>query len=250
MLAVAGVLGAISLAGIFVVYLVNTIGDNNDGQTTAAVATPGTTGASGATGAASANGTGANGASGSSPPATATPPAAAGKTGSTPPAAAGGTAAGPGLNVIPRNQVYTTFTNKQSGYAIRYPKGWVQQGSGADLRFTHNNDFIRIAIFPGTVPSIKDFRTILRKNTAVRLPASAGNPGTTTMNGAPGVHATVIQKAVLQQTPQGAIRLVTDLYRFGGKKGKFAAIDMGTPDRVRPRNLDDYKKILKSFRWR
>src|SRR5712691_9023818 len=77
MLAVAGVLGAISLAGIFVVYLVNTIGDNNNnGQTTAAVATPGATGASGATGAAS-----ANGAAGSSPPAAATPPAAAGKTG-------------------------------------------------------------------------------------------------------------------------------------------------------------------------
>src|SRR5437870_4825745 len=147
MLAVAGVLGAISLAGIFVVYLVNTIGDNNDGQTTAAVATPGATGATGGTGAAS-----ANGAAGSSPPAAATPPAAAGKTGATPPAAAGGTPPGPGLNVIPRNQVFTTFTNRSAGYSILYPKGWVKKGVTTDLQFVHNNDFIRIATFNSTVP--------------------------------------------------------------------------------------------------
>jgi hypothetical protein len=244
MLAVAGVLGAISLAGIFIVYLVNTIGDNNNGQTTAAVATPSATGATGTSGTSGA--AGVNGAAGSTPPATATPPAAAGKPGATSPAIPAATVP---LNVIPNNQVFTTFTNRTRGYSILYPKGWTSKGADNDVQFTHNNDFERIVAVNAPVPSIQAVRNVLRVNKAVRLAKGRGNPGRTTINGAPVIRATLIGRTPIGKLPDGTpIRLVIDQYKFF-HKGKAVTINMATPDRVRPRNAGDYRKIIQSFKW-
>jgi hypothetical protein len=230
LLAVAGVVGAISLAGIFVVYLVDTIGDDDGGKPTAQnVGTSGARGPSGPTG---------------------------GTTGGTPgrgPTLGGGVGGAPAgnpgaLNVLPRNQKFVTFTNRSAGYSILYPKGWNKQGQGDDLKFVHNNDFVRIAVKQGQVPSVADMKASLRTNPSVRLVKSPANPGRTTVDGHPSVHATVVQKSILQNTPQGAIRLAIDFYRVP-TSGKFATIDLATPDRVRAKNLDEYNKIINSFHW-
>jgi hypothetical protein len=230
LLAVAGVVGAISLAGIFVVYLVDTIGNDDGGTSTAQKL--GVSGTSGVRG----------------------PSAPTGGTGSLNPPAKTPTGTSPSgnpgaLNLIPKNQEYVTFTNRSAGYSMLYPKGWTRQGSGSAIEFVHNNDYLNININrAGGLPSVSAVRDAMRQRPGIRLAKGSGNPGRTTINGEPAIHATLIQKEILQRTPQGAIRLVIDAYRLA-KKGKLAGIDLASPDRVRPRNLDDYDKMVKSFRW-
>jgi hypothetical protein len=234
MLAVAGLIGAISLAGIFVVYLVDTIGD--DGSQTSQTA--GTTGAT-------APGVADSGDGSPTPPAPGGAPPQSGTAGTS---AGGKPGAGPGLNVIPRDQKFATYRNASAGYSILYPRGWTRIGNGRDVRFVHNNNFVRINVAPGKPPNVAEVRRNLRKNKSVTLPGGSNNPGLVTINGRRVVKDTLIQKAVLQKTPQGPIRTVIDQYRFA-KGGKVAVVDLGTTTRVRPRNADDYQKIAESFRF-
>jgi hypothetical protein len=241
LLAIAGVLGAVSLAGIFVVYLVNTIGDNGNNTSSAQVV--GTTNGGGTRGPSGPTGTAPPVGAAAPKPTTATPTPATPTPGK--PAKNGNPNA---LNLIPKNQQFVTFTNRSAGYSILYPKGWKQEGSGTDVRFTHNNDLLRVSILKGPPTTVPIMRSNIQRNPAISLAKSPGNPGRTSVAGSTAIHATVLQNAILQQTPKGAIRLVLDLYRVP-RKGKIAAIDLGTPSRVRPKNLDDYTKIVNSFRW-
>ena len=234
MLAVAGLIGAISLAGIFVVYLVDTIGD--DGSKT--TQTAGTTGAT-APGVADGDGSPSP-----TPPAPVGTPPQSGNAGTS---AGGKPGAGPGLNVIPKDQKYATYRNASAGYSILYPRGWTRVGNGKDVRFVRNNNFLRINVAPGKPPNVAEVRRNLRKNKSVTLPGGSNNPGVVTINGQRVVKDTLIQKTVLQRTPQGPIRTVIDQYRFA-KGGKVAVLDLGTTTRVRPRNAADYRKIAESFK--
>jgi hypothetical protein len=239
MLAVAGLVGAISLAGIFVVYLVDTIGDDGSKSTQNA----GATGATAPGVASSGDGTPAPGAP--TPAAPSGTPAKPGNAGTQPKGKPG---AGPGLNVIPKDQKFATYRNASVGYSILYPKGWNKSGNDKDVHFVHNNNFLRISVTRGKPPNVADVRRNLRRNKAVTLPGGSGNPGVVNIKGQRVVKDTLIQKAVLQRTPQGPIRSVVDQYRFA-KGGKVAVVDLGTTTRVRPRNADDFRKIAESFRF-
>ena len=50
---------------------------------------------------------------------------------------------------IPDNQVFLTFANTVEGYTIKYPEGWAQRGSGAQVVFQDKNNLVRIVVAKG-----------------------------------------------------------------------------------------------------
>ena len=230
---VAGVIGALSLAGIFVVYLVDTIGDDSSSGSTPARGTTLQRGTSGPT---------ASSDAGAAPSKTPAPSSSKGSSATPAPApAAGGS---PRINRIPDNQVYTTFTNKSAGYSILTPKGWTKGGSGTGIEFRLGLDNERIDIAQGQLLTPVVVGRILQANSSIRI---LKQPRFVKVGGVKAIKSTFRQLGVVAGVGKPA-NLIVDQYRLA-KKGKVATIALGSPKGVLKYNADDYRKIIASFRW-
>ena len=221
-LAAAGVVGAISLAGIFIVYLVDSIGDDNGSKaaTTVVGTRTGPTVAAGPTG-------GNDGSTGGSKSGT------GGKAG-----ASGGAAANPEQNKIPDGQQYKTYTNKAAGYSILVPKGWKKNDRGKLVGFASGANFVLIGSRQGPPPTVASVTKNLAKNKNLRI---VKKPRATTVGGNPVVVDSV--RNIARKEP-----FVQDQYWFGKNK-KVAAVNLGTPAAVAKDNADDYRRIAASLHW-
>jgi hypothetical protein len=114
---------------------------------------------------------------------------------------------------IPDNQVFLTY--RGAGYSIKYPEGWTRTGSPADLTFRDKGNSIHLTVGGGA--------------------AKAGGKTTYTKLGPP--------DPVTGKRP----RLIVDRYVYS-KGGRVATLDEATPKGVD--NVDAYRLISKSFRWR
>src|SRR5947209_4128443 len=47
---------------------------------------------------------------------------------------------------IPDNQVFLVFNDGAAGYAMKYPEGWAQSGSGRDVTFRDKNNIVHVVI--------------------------------------------------------------------------------------------------------
>jgi hypothetical protein len=239
-LATAGVLAAVSLAGIFVVYLIDTI--NGDDTTTTQVAgatsptSPGPTAATGAS-----PGTGA-----SPPDGGATPGgAAAGGAGG---GGAGGGAGGAGgggrrANRIPDNQQYETFTARSAGYSISRPKGWTDSGSNKDKSFNFRLDFLHVVSSKGGKPTVESLRNYIKTQKQLKI---VSPPQEVKVDGQDAIKATVLERRKREGLATASIFI--DQYRMA-KGNRVVAVDLGCPAGVYEDNSDDFRRMIESFRF-
>ncbi len=228
-LAVAGVIGALSLAGIFIVYLVDTIG--GDDSTSAKPA--GTTGPPGlvvppVTGATGPSGPAENpqGTNGEQPPAD------------------GSGGANPKLNRIPDNQVYETYRNSGGGYSILYPKGWNKEEDGDGVTFSVGLNSEHVGVANGPAPTTKSVREAIAANKKLVIVTP---PRMINLNGQRVVKSTVRVLGVRRESG-AVVRAFIDRYDFGRGR-KIAVLELSTTGAVRTPNADDFNKIAQSFRW-
>ena len=148
---------------------------------------------------------------------------------------------------IPDNQVFLTFRNTAGGYSIEYPEGWAQRGSAARVTFQDKNNLVRINVAMGsdaTVASATAEMNRLRvKTPSLRFDA----PTQTTVSGKPVVKVVYSTESAPNPVTGKRVKLVVDRYYVPGA-GKHAVIDLGTPQGVD--NVDAYKLMIESFRWR
>jgi hypothetical protein len=114
---------------------------------------------------------------------------------------------------IPDNQNFLTY--KGAGFSISYPEGWTQTGRGGDVSFRDKNNVVRVVLRSGKGKTAKKITY-----TTVSKP----NPVT-----------------------GKRVKLMVDRYVLA-RGGKVATIDLGTPIGVD--NVDAYKMMAASFRWR
>jgi hypothetical protein len=113
---------------------------------------------------------------------------------------------------IPDNQVFVTY--RGTGYSIKVPEGWTQTGHGSTVTFRDKNNVVRIVLQPHGGPrSKRTYRT-----------RSAPNPVT-----------------------GKRVTLVVDRYTIP-HGNRTAVIDLGGAEGVD--NVDAYRLISQSFRWR
>jgi hypothetical protein len=114
---------------------------------------------------------------------------------------------------IPDNQVFLTY--KGAGYSLKYPEGWTRSGSSSNLTFRDKGNSVHLVVKPGRAAATS--KTTIRK---------LGPPD-----------------PVTGKRPQ----LIIDRYGYS-KGGKVVTLDLATPEGVD--NVDAYRLISKSFRWR
>ena len=145
---------------------------------------------------------------------------------------------------IPDNQVFLVFHDGTAGYSIKYPEGWARNGSGNSVSFRDKNNIVRIVIGPGAAPTAasvaRDLRTLL--GAQVRR-----QPHLMTIGGAPGVKVVYTTESAANAVTGKRVELTVDRY-YLGHAGKEAIVDLGTP--VGVDNVDAYRLMIESFRWR
>jgi hypothetical protein len=154
-------------------------------------------------------------------------------------AEARGTAAGD----IPDNQVFLVFANRPAGYSMKYPEGWAQKGSGAQVTFRDKNNIVRIVVAPGPAPT----RTSVRAEVAQLANAKPnGGPHSMTLSGKPAFKVVYSTESAANAVTGKRVKLVVDRYYLwtGGRR---AVVDLGTPEGVD--NVDAYRLMIESFRW-
>jgi len=167
------------------------------------------------------------------PPATTTPPSAL-------QAEANATAAGD----IPDNQVFLTFRNAAAGYSMKYPEGWAQRGDGKALTFRDKNNIVRVVVVNGTAPTTATVHGELASLKGSRVKSG---PTHMTISGAPALKVTYTTVSAPNAVTGKRVTLIVDRYYLwhGGKR---AIVDLGTP--VGVDNVDAYRLMIHSFRWR
>jgi hypothetical protein len=148
---------------------------------------------------------------------------------------------------IPDNQVFLLFTNKPTGYAVRYPEGWARTGNGNDVTFREKGNVIHIVVHKGAMPSevtaTKGVEELHKSDPTVKPKA----PERIELNGQPAVKIEYSRQSSPDPVTGKSVPLIVDRYEIG-KGGKVAVIDLATP--VGVDNVDAYRMISESFKWR
>jgi hypothetical protein len=129
---------------------------------------------------------------------------------------------------IPDNQVFLTFRNAAAGYSMKYPEGWAQQGSGPQVTIRDKNNIVRIVVGSGAKPSVPGAQQV-------------------TISGAPALKSVYRTQSAPNTVTGKRVTLVVDRY-YLWHNGKRAVVDLGTP--VGVDNVDAYRLMIESFRWR
>jgi len=145
---------------------------------------------------------------------------------------------------IPDNQVFLVFRNAAAGYSIKYPEGWARQGSARSVVFRDKNNIVRIVVTAGARPTASSIRAEVG---ALPGASVAGSPAATPVGGAPAVKVVYTTRSAPNPVTGKRVKLVVDRY-YLWKAGTRAVVDLGTPEGVD--NVDAYRLMIESFRWR
>lgn len=148
---------------------------------------------------------------------------------------------------IPDNQVFLVFHDGPADYAMKYPEGWAQKGTGGNVTFRDKNNIVRIVVADGAPPTIATVKDQLAQLKASSTSFSAGQPATMTIGGAPAIKVTYQTESAPNPVTGQRVNLVVDRY-YLARNSKVAVVDLGTPQGVN--NVDAYRLMIESFRWK
>jgi hypothetical protein len=145
---------------------------------------------------------------------------------------------------VPDNQVFLVFNDPGGGYSMKYPEGWAQAGSGAHVTIRDKNNIVRVLVRRGPLPTAAAARTELAASAGARLRSA---PRATRLAGAPALALVYTTRSAANAVTGKRVTLVVDRY-YLARGGKVAVVDLGTPEGVD--NVDAYRLMIESFRWR
>jgi hypothetical protein len=176
-----------------------------------------------------------------------TTPASTATTTAQPPNALQGEAQAAATGDIPDNQVYVVFSNTRAGYSIKYPEGWAQSGSGNRVTIYDKNNLVRTVVQPGGEPTLAEVSAELRALKATTPSLRFQPPQRVRISGRPAIKVVYITESAPNPVTNKRVELTVDRY-YLAQGGKRAIIDLGTP--VGVDNVDGYRLMVQSFRWR
>ena len=127
---------------------------------------------------------------------------------------------------------------------MKYPEGWAQRGVGARVTFRDKNNIVRVLVTPGVPPTAASVRAALRRLTGARVQSG---PRPLTINGARAFRVVYTTASAPNAVTGKRVTLQVDRY-YLSDAGKEAIVDLGTP--VGVDNVDAYRLMIESFRWR
>ncbi len=145
---------------------------------------------------------------------------------------------------IPDNQVFLTFHDSAAAYSIKYPEGWAQQGAGDRVTFRDKNNIVRIVVASGPAPTAASVRADVAGLKGATVEHA---PRRLLLAGKPAYEVTYSTESVPNAVTGKRVELVVDRY-YLWNRGRRAVVDLGTP--VGVDNVDAYRLMIESFRWR
>jgi hypothetical protein len=145
---------------------------------------------------------------------------------------------------IPDNQVFLTFRDSAAGYSMKYPEGWAQSGAGTRLAFRDKNNIVRVVVLDGAPPTAAGVRSQVAALKGVHV---RNGPQRLTISGAPAFKVVYTTQSAPNAVTGKRVTLLVDRY-YLSHAGKEAIVDLGTPAGVD--NVDAYRLMIESFRWR
>jgi len=145
---------------------------------------------------------------------------------------------------IPDNQVFLVFRSAGGGYSIKYPEGWARQGSGDAVVCRDKNNIVRIVAGTAVAPTRATVERELRALKGVKVIAA---PQAIKVSGKPGLKVVYSTESPANAVTGKRVTLVVDRY-YLWNGGRRAVVDLGTPQGVD--NVDAYRLMVESFRWR
>jgi len=145
---------------------------------------------------------------------------------------------------IPDNQVFISFHDASAAYSMKYPEGWAQQGAGRRVTFRDKNNIVRVVITPGALPTAARVRTDLHRLTGAHVQSG---PQPLTISGSRAFKVVYTTASAPNAVTGKRVTLEVDRY-YLSRAGKEAIVDLGTP--VGVDNVDAYRLMIESFRWR
>jgi hypothetical protein len=147
---------------------------------------------------------------------------------------------------IPDNQVFLVFSDKAGGFAIKYPEGWTQSGSGRQVTFRDKNNLVRVLIGSGAAPTPTSVAAQLNALKQADPTLAFRPPQTVTIGSSPVVKAVYTTESAPNPVTGKRVKLIVDRYELA-HAGRVATVDLGTP--VGVDNVDAYRMMIESFRW-
>ena len=170
--------------------------------------------------------------------------ASAKTTTSSPPSALQAEATSAATGDIPDNQVFLGFRNAAARYSMKYPEGWAQQGTAGRVTFRDKNNIVRVVVAAGAAPTAASVRTDLGRLKGARVQSG---PQRLKISGASAFKVVYTTQSAPNAVTGKRVTLTVDRY-YLSRAGKEAIVDLGTP--VGVDNVDAYRLMIESFRWR
>jgi hypothetical protein len=145
---------------------------------------------------------------------------------------------------IPDNQVFLVFRNPRAGYSMKYPEGWAQRGASNAVVFRDKNNIVRIVVAAGATPNAAAARHALARLRGTHVLAAPQPMQLPTGRAVKVVYST---ESAPNAVTGKRVTLVVDRY-YLSHAGRRAVVDLGTPQGVD--NVDAYRMMIQSFRWR
>jgi hypothetical protein len=145
---------------------------------------------------------------------------------------------------IPDNQAFVVLTDPRAGYSIKYPEGWAQSGGGKRVVIRDKNNIIRVVVRAGPQPTTAAVSSELAAQPGVHVESA---PTQFQLPSGPALKVVYSTESAPNAVTGKRVTLVVDRY-YVARKGKVAVVDLGTPQGVD--NVDAYRLMIKSFRWR
>jgi hypothetical protein len=143
--------------------------------------------------------------------------------------------------------VFLTYENPSAGYSISYPEGWTRKGSPSDVTFFDKNNIVHIVIAKAGAPTTASVAAELNRLKASNSTLSFTPPTTLQVKAGPAIKSTYTTRSAPNAVTGKSVILVVDRYELSGH-GRRATVDLGTPKGVD--NVDAYRMMINSFRWR
>jgi hypothetical protein len=147
---------------------------------------------------------------------------------------------------IPDTQVFLVFTNKASGYSMKFPEGWTQIGSAGNVTFKDKNNLVRVQVASGPPPTPASVAAQLNGLKGSNPTLSFKAPQTVSVGSSSAVKAVYTTQSAPDPVTGKRVKLTVDRYELA-RAGRVATVDLGTPLGVD--NIDAYRKMIQSFTW-
>jgi len=145
---------------------------------------------------------------------------------------------------IPDNQVFLVFRNGRAGYSMKYPEGWAQQGTSSSVVFRDKNNIVRVVVDSGPAPTSAAVQREVQQLKGARLVSA---PQALSLPSGRAIKVVYSVSSAANAVTSKRVTLVVDRY-YLAERGRRAVVDLGTPRGVD--NVDAYRLMIQSFRWR